>query len=125
VAGSKLPERRHQGTVTVFGASVRWQLLQPSGFTAIWGIGHHRPPPSTQIDVGKRKQGLAMAEIINLNQFRKAKQKRQRQDKAATNRVRHGRPKETVQLEESERDNRQQEHDSKHLDPKDGGSEPA
>ena len=37
-----------------------------------------------------------MAEIVNLNQFRKARQKADKDTQAARNRVRHGRRKMTV-----------------------------
>lgn len=66
-----------------------------------------------------------MAEIINLNQFRKAKQKKQRRGEAAANRVRHGRTSDTVKVEKAERDDRQREHDGNRLDPDENGNEPA
>lgn len=66
-----------------------------------------------------------MAEIINLNQFRKARQKRQRQEQAALNRVRHGRPKTTVDQDKAERDGQRRNVDGKQLDRDDDGKEPA
>ena len=66
-----------------------------------------------------------MAEIINLNQFRKARQKRQRQDQAAVNRVRHGRPKSSVEQDKAERDSQHRNIDNKQLDRDDDGKEPA
>lgn len=45
------------------------------------------------------------ADIINLNQFRKAKQKDEKREKAAQNRTRHGRTKAEKLAESRNRDN--------------------
>ena len=67
-----------------------------------------------------------MAEVINLNNFRKAKQKSDKDALAAQNRVRHGRRKVDRQREEREEDRSRRNLDGRHLgDDGAGGDEPA
>lgn len=52
-----------------------------------------------------------MAEIVNLNRYRKAREKERAKDRAAENRIRHGRTK-----EEKRRDADEHERDVRSLD---------
>jgi len=63
-----------------------------------------------------------MAEIINLNQFRKRRALQDRRSQAAGNRVRHGRSKDSRAHEAHERDSEARHLDDKQLD-RDGGPE--
>ena len=56
-----------------------------------------------------------MAEIINLNHFRKARQKADKETQAARNRVRHGRRKDERQRLELEDKRRERELDDRRL----------
>ncbi|MDP7547717.1 MAG: DUF4169 family protein [Alphaproteobacteria bacterium] len=67
-----------------------------------------------------------MAEIVNLNQFRKARQKADKDTQAARNRVRHGRRKDDRQRRDGEEDRRRRDLDGRHLgDDAPRGDEPA
>jgi hypothetical protein len=59
-----------------------------------------------------RREG-AMAEIVNLNRYRKQRDRKEKAKDAAENRVRHGRRK-----LERDRDHREQERAAKELDDK-------
>lgn len=63
-----------------------------------------------------------MAEIINLNQYRKSRQRQERQKTASENRINFGRSKPERQHEESERENRRREleHHQLSAEPEDG-----
>jgi hypothetical protein len=58
-----------------------------------------------------------MGEIVNLNQFRKARAKAESGRKAAENRVRHGQTKEERLRQSRERELRQRELEGKRVDP--------
>ncbi len=71
-----------------------------------------------------------MAEIINLNHFRKAKQKAEKKSQAARNRVRHGRRKDDRVRLEMEEERRRQDLDGRNIrdrlqDDPQGEDEPA
>lgn len=57
-----------------------------------------------------------MAEIVNLNQARKAKAKVRAEKTAANNRVNHGTPKALRNLSEAERKKQQAQIDAQRLD---------
>lgn len=63
-----------------------------------------------------------MAEIINLNQYRKSRLRQERQKSAGENRMKFGRGKPERQQQESERENHQRELDHQQLsaEPEDG-----
>ena len=65
------------------------------------------------------------AEIISLNQFRKAKQKAENEGRAASNRVRHGRPKSERLGDDKRRSQAARDHDGKRLEdgPADDGAQ--
>ena len=70
-----------------------------------------------------------MAEVINLNHFRKAQKKAEKDTQSARNRVRHGRRKDDRKRHRKDEDRRQQDLDGQVLagDRKDdntGGDEP-
>jgi len=60
-----------------------------------------------------------MAEIVSLNQYRKARQRKNAESEASTNRVRHGRTKSEKQSEAAERDLQANTQDGKRLERKD------
>ncbi len=67
-----------------------------------------------------------MAKIVNLNQFRKARQKADEDTQAVRNRERRGRRKDDRQRHEKEEERRRQDLDGRHLgDDSLGGDEPA
>lgn len=57
-----------------------------------------------------------MGEIVNLNRFRKQRERDEKAASAATNRAKHGRTKEEKILEEAEADRREKDLDNKHID---------
>lgn len=65
------------------------------------------------------------AEIINLNQFRKARDKSQKAEKAAENRRKFGRTKAERLAEEKAQTDSKTELDGKELDPKNPNDESA
>jgi hypothetical protein len=67
-----------------------------------------------------------MAEIVNLNHIRKARQKAEKAAQSTQNRVRHGRRKDDRRLHDSEDDRRRRDLDGRRLgDDVPGGDEPA
>lgn len=67
-----------------------------------------------------------MAEVINLNHFRKAKQKTDKDTQAERNRVRHGRRKDDRHRQDSDDARQRRDLDGHHLDDDGlGGDEPA
>ncbi len=67
-----------------------------------------------------------MAEIVNLNHFRKARQKADKDTQAARNRMHHGRRKDDRQRQDREEHRRRQKLDGRQLgDDGHGGDEPA
>ena len=67
-----------------------------------------------------------MAEIINLNHFRKSNQKADKETQAAQNRVRHGRRKDDCQRQDRDDERQRQDLDGRHLgDDGIGGDDPA
>jgi hypothetical protein len=57
-----------------------------------------------------------VAEVINLNHFRKAKRKAEKETRAVANRVRHGRRKDDRKHQQREEERRQRELDGRNLD---------
>ena len=57
-----------------------------------------------------------MAEVINLNHFRKAKRKAEKETCAVANRVRHGRRKDDRARQRQEAERRQRDLDGRNLD---------
>lgn len=57
-----------------------------------------------------------MAEIVNLNKFRKARQRAEKERRAAQNRSRYGQSKEARNAERAERDTEVHRLDGKKLD---------
>lgn len=57
-----------------------------------------------------------MAEIVSLNQYRKARQRAKAASEASGNRARHGRTKSEKQREAAKRDVQANVHDGKRLD---------
>jgi Domain of unknown function (DUF4169) len=57
-----------------------------------------------------------MAEIVNLNRFRKARERDEREKAAAENRIRHGRPKPEREKNRAEQKKREKALDDKKLD---------
>ncbi|HVH78424.1 MAG TPA: DUF4169 family protein [Stellaceae bacterium] len=57
-----------------------------------------------------------MAEIVNLNRFRKEKKRAAKQQRAAVNRVLHGRNKQELRMSDDERRRLEHDLDSKKLD---------
>ncbi|MDX2307563.1 MAG: DUF4169 family protein [Hyphomicrobium sp.] len=55
------------------------------------------------------------AEIINLNKYRKAKARAEKEQAAAENRIRHGRTKGERARDEADRARQGQQHDSREL----------
>jgi hypothetical protein len=67
-----------------------------------------------------------MAEIINLNQFRKQRGRKEDRKTAAENRVRHGRAKIERRQQQAEQETRRRDLDGHKLDEKNNdGKEPA
>ncbi|NQV61113.1 MAG: DUF4169 family protein [Alphaproteobacteria bacterium] len=67
-----------------------------------------------------------MAEIVNLNHFRKARQKADKDTQAARNRVRHGRRKDDRQRQDGEAERRRRDLDGRQLgEDGPGGDKPA
>jgi len=60
-----------------------------------------------------------MAEIVSLNQYRKARQRAHAESEASANRVRHGRTKAEKQREAAERDLKATTQDGNRLERKD------
>ena len=58
------------------------------------------------------------AEIVNLNQYRKARQKHEKSDQAAENRRKHGRTKAERQADDKARDKAEAKLEGKHLSEK-------
>lgn len=58
-----------------------------------------------------------MAEIVNLRQARKSKDRNRKQQEAAENRIKHGRTKADRRKDQSEADRRHRTMDGKQLDP--------
>ncbi|MDH3228970.1 MAG: DUF4169 family protein [Alphaproteobacteria bacterium] len=61
-----------------------------------------------------------MAEIVSLNQYRKARKRAKAASEASGNRVRHGRTKSEKQCDAAERDLQANTQDGKRLEHKDG-----
>jgi hypothetical protein len=61
-----------------------------------------------------------MAEIVSLNQYRKARKRAKTASEASTNRVRHGRTKPEKQRDAAERDLQANAQDDKRLEHRDG-----
>ncbi len=57
-----------------------------------------------------------MTEIVNLNRFRKHRERALKEGRAAQNRVRFGRTKEERRRDSHERDKARKKHDDKRLD---------
>ena len=57
-----------------------------------------------------------MAEVINLNHFRKAKRKAEKETRAVANRARHGRRKDDRARQRQEAERRQRDLDGRNLD---------
>jgi hypothetical protein len=57
-----------------------------------------------------------MAELVNLNKFRKAKARREAEERAAQNRIRHGMPKSERQKARREAERAKKSVDDKRLD---------
>jgi hypothetical protein len=68
-----------------------------------------------------------MAEVINLNHFRKAKSKADKDTQAAHNRLRHGRRKDDRMRQKAEEQRRRQDLEGRRLEGRDleDGDEPA
>ncbi|MDA1098334.1 MAG: DUF4169 family protein [Proteobacteria bacterium] len=67
-----------------------------------------------------------MAEIVNLNHVRKARQKADKVTQAARNRAHHGRRNDDRQRQDREEERRRRDLDGRHLgDDGPGGDEPA
>ena len=64
-----------------------------------------------------------MSNVVNLNKFRKRRQRAERNDAAAGNRVRHGRSKSARDAEKSENSAQIRRLDGSVLDPKDDHGE--
>jgi hypothetical protein len=62
------------------------------------------------------RQELPMADIVNLNQYRKRRERRDAEKAAAENRVRHGRTKVDRQKERRENDKAAKDIEDKRLD---------
>jgi hypothetical protein len=56
-----------------------------------------------------------MGEVVNLNRFRKARAKAEKEQQAEQNRLRHGRPKAEKRQTESERERGERDLDGKKL----------
>ncbi len=57
-----------------------------------------------------------MGDVVNLNKFRKARDRRAAEDQAAENRVRFGQPKDLKAKLRAEADETRKDHDGKRLD---------
>jgi hypothetical protein len=64
------------------------------------------------------------AEIVNLNKFRKARARAEKERKAEENRVRHGRTKAERQRDAAERENEQARHEALRRDNPDEDIDP-
>jgi hypothetical protein len=64
----------------------------------------------------RRKDGQAMASVVNLNRFRKAKQRSEAERQAAENRATFGRSKAERSQADIERERRDRELDSKRIE---------
>jgi hypothetical protein len=84
-----------------------YEIAAPPSYMALWP------------DRGNEE----MAEIVNLNRYRKAREKERAQAEAEVNRVRHGRTRAEKQRDADERDSETRSLDSSKLE--DDGPEPA
>ena len=66
-----------------------------------------------------------MADIVNLNRFRKQKRREQAEQDAERNRLRHGRTKQEKRLEKLEREHAERELDAKKREPDSGPEDPS
>ena len=62
-----------------------------------------------------------MGDVVNLRQFRKQKERAEKEDLAQENREKHGRRKSDVQLMQSRKDLDDKRHDGHQIDPEDDG----
>ena len=62
-----------------------------------------------------------MGDVVNLRQFRKQKERAEKEDLAQENREKQGRRKSDVQLMQSRKDLDDKRHDGHQIDPEDDG----
>ena len=62
-----------------------------------------------------------MGDVVNLRQFRKQKERAEKEDVAQENREKFGRRKSDVQLTQSRRELDEKRHDGHEIDPEDDG----
>ena len=76
-------------------------------------------PPSTLYDLGAdklfRRGAVDMGDVVNLNQFRKKRDRKDANEKASRNRIRHGRTKAEKKAEQKKHDISARELDRKKL----------